>query len=112
MCEIYHKNVTPTSFIRDPKSKVLPKHIFFRVNQPELSHLCPQNKLYTLSVAESEARNSLELELRARERRKEYGLTQEEEDADEMRRQEFSRITLPHLERELKIICQNYQVKK
>ena len=74
--------------------------------------LCPQNKLYTLSAAESEARNSLELELRARERRKEYGLTQEEEDADEMRRQEFCRITLPQLETQLKIVCQSYQVKK
>jgi len=35
-----------------------------------------------MSAAESEARLSYELEIRARERRKEYGITQAEEDAE------------------------------
>lgn len=69
-----------------------------------------QNELYTVSVAESEARVSYEMEIRARERRREYGMTQAEEDDEMFRREDFSRTTLKQLETKLKIVCQSYQV--
>jgi hypothetical protein len=65
-----------------------------------------------VSVAESESRASHELEIRARERRHEFGQTEEEEEAELGRRQEFSRTILTNLETRLKIVCQSYQVCK
>jgi hypothetical protein len=71
-----------------------------------------QNDLYTVSVAESEARASYDMEIRARERRREYGVSQAEEDEEMLRREEFSRTTLKQLEMKLKIVCQSYQVSQ
>ena len=64
-----------------------------------------------MSVAESESRTSYEIEIRARERRREFGMTQAEEDEEMLRREEFSRSTLKQLETKLRIVCQSYQVR-
>ena len=66
--------------------------------------------MYALSAAESEARHGLEMEIRARERRREYGLSEEEEEADLLRRQHFNNVTLPELDTQLRIVCQSYEV--
>jgi hypothetical protein len=50
------------------------------------------------------------MEIRARERRREYGLSEAEEEADLLRRQHFNRVTLPELDAQLRIVCQSYEV--
>ena len=68
-----------------------------------------QISLYNEAVAEADARRNFEIKIKRKGQRGQYGVTQEDEDAEQSRKDIFSEETIPNLESRLKIVSQSYQ---
>ena len=68
-----------------------------------------QKSLYEQAIEESDATRNFEQKIKRKTQRGQYGLTQEDENNEEVRKSRFSDDIIPQLENRLKIVSQSYQ---